>query len=52
VAKPIKKLDNDRSTLDVVVCNDLAISWKAGKYISMEKGLSAVSVPKISTRKK
>jgi hypothetical protein len=48
---PIKKVDNDKATFSVVVCSDLAISGKPGKYISIEKGASAVSDPSISIRK-
>ena len=47
----MKKLDKDRSTLAVVVPNDVAMSWKAGRYISIEKGLKAVSRPRIIIRK-
>jgi len=46
----MKKLDNDRSTLSVVVPSDLAISWKAGRYISIENGLRAVSNPNMIIR--
>jgi len=36
----------------VVVFNDLAISGKPGKYISIENGESAVKQPNINTVKK
>jgi hypothetical protein len=49
---PIKKLDKDKETCAVVVFNDFAIAGKPGKYISIEKGPSAVSEPNINTVKK
>jgi hypothetical protein len=49
---PIKKLDNESETCAVVVCNDLAIAGKPGRYISIENGPIAVSAPNIRTRKK
>jgi hypothetical protein len=47
---PIKKLDSDSITCAIVVFNPLAISGKAGKYISMEKGPMAVSMPRMRMR--
>jgi len=49
---PIKKLDSDKETFSVVVCNDFAIAGKPGKYISIEKGANAVKEPSISIKKK
>jgi hypothetical protein len=47
---PIKKLDSDSVTRATVVCRFFAISGKAGKYISIEKGPMAVSIPRIRMR--
>jgi hypothetical protein len=46
----MKKLDSDSVTCATVVCRFFAISGKAGKYISMEKGPMAVSKPRIRIR--
>ena len=46
----MKKLDRDNVTCATVVCNPLAISGNAGKYMSMEKGPMEVSKPSIRIR--
>jgi len=48
---PIKKLDRDNITFATLVCRLLAMSGKAGKYMSMEKGPMAVSKPNMRMRK-
>jgi hypothetical protein len=47
---PIKKLDSESVTCATVVCRFFAISGNAGKYISMENGPIAVSIPSIRIR--
>ena len=49
---PIKKLDSDNATVDSELFKSLAISTKPGRYISIEKGPSAASEPKMRIRKK
>ena len=44
---PIKKLDRDKDTCATVVWRSLAISVKAGRYMSIEKGPIAVIEPRI-----
>ena len=45
---PMKNPLSDRDTLAAEVARSAAIAGKPGKYISMEKGLRAVRLPKIS----
>ena len=44
---PTKKLLNDRETFDTEVARSFAIAGNPGRYMSMEKGLSAVRLPSI-----
>jgi hypothetical protein len=44
---PIKKLDNEKPTFSIVVCRSSAITLKPGRYMSMESGPIAVSIPNI-----
>jgi hypothetical protein len=44
---PIKKLLNESATSVTEVCKAAAMALKPGRYMSMEKGTSAVSVPRI-----
>ncbi len=48
---PIKKLDSERETCATVVLRSLAIAGKPGKYISIENGPIADSIPNTSMRK-
>lgn len=48
---PIKKLDSERETCATVVFRSLAIAGKPGKYISIENGPIAESIPNTSIRK-
>ena len=45
---PIKKLDKERDTLPTVVFRSAAIAGNPGRYISIENGPIAESIPKIS----
>lgn len=45
---PIKKLDSDKDTCATVVWRLAAILVNAGRYISIENGPIAVSIPRIS----
>jgi hypothetical protein len=47
---PIKKLDKDNVTLATEVFRLLAISGKAGRYMSIESGPIAVRKPRIRMR--
>jgi hypothetical protein len=47
---PIKKLDSDKEIFDTVVSRLFAMSGNPGKYISIEKGPTAVNSPKVSRR--
>jgi hypothetical protein len=49
---PIKKPDSDKETFATVVCRSFAMAGNPGRYISMEKGPSAVSDPNNKIRKK
>jgi hypothetical protein len=44
---PIKKLDKEKPTFSIVVCRSSAITLKPGRYMSMESGPIAVSMPNI-----
>ena len=45
---PIKKLERERATCATVVCRSAAIAGKPGKYISIENGPMADSIPNIT----
>ena len=47
---PTKKLDKESVTCATVVCNPLAISGNAGRYISIENGPIAERSPRIRMR--
>jgi hypothetical protein len=47
---PMKKLDKDNVTRATDVCKLLAISGKAGKYMSIDNGPIAVRKPNIRMR--
>lgn len=47
---PMKKLDKESETSATVVPRSWAMAGKPGRYMSMEKGPRAVSVPKIRMR--
>lgn len=49
---PMKKLDNERETFATVVCRSLAMTGNPGRYISIENGPIADSVPNIMIIKK
>jgi hypothetical protein len=44
---PMKKLLKDKETFETEVARSCAIAGKPGRYMSIEKGLSAVRLPKI-----
>ena len=44
---PMKNPLSDKDTFAADVAKSVAMAGKPGKYISMEKGLSAVRLPKI-----
>jgi hypothetical protein len=48
---PIKNEDKDNITVDTCVFKPMAISGKAGKYMSMDKGLMAVNKPNTNKRR-
>ena len=45
---PIKKLERESATRATVVCRSAAIAGNPGKYISIEKGPIAESIPSIT----
>jgi hypothetical protein len=45
-------VDTDSATFSIVVLKSAAIRGKAGKYMSIEKGVMALSAPSIRMRKK
>ena len=45
---PIKKLESESATWATVVCRSVAIAGKPGRYMSIEKGPIAESIPNIT----
>ena len=48
---PIKKLDNESDTWATSVCRSAAMFENAGRYISIENGPMAESIPSMIMRK-